>query len=200
MIITTPRLTLRPLRRDDIEAMAQWRRQPDPLDEAWNWPHTLQAAGTTDLWFAIYTLDDRRREWAIVRENAIIGHIGLRQIDEAERSARLGMLLGCTFRGQGYGDETLRGFLDAFFGPLGFSLLRLDVAAYNVVALRLYERIGFRRTGTLWHPLDLLDPAVLADPRYNPIRQYLRHNEHGVAAHHITMELRREGWRVRSDA
>lgn len=193
VIIETPRLTLRPLRRADIDAMAQWPRYPDPLDDPWNWPHTLHGAGTTDLWFALLTLDDRRREWAIIREKAVIGHLGLRQIDEDEGSARLGMLLGRPFRGQGYGSEALRGFLGAFFGPLGFTLMRLDVAACNPIALRLYEQIGFRRVGTVWRPLDLPDPSVLADPRCNPIRPYLRHDEHGVAAQHIAMELRDQG-------
>ncbi|HEX6289205.1 MAG TPA: GNAT family N-acetyltransferase [Herpetosiphonaceae bacterium] len=196
MIISTSRLTLRPLQRSDIDAMARWPRYPDPLDAIWNWPHTLREHGTTDMFFLARTSDHRRREWTITTtDGAVVGHLGLRDIQPGQKSARLGIGMGYPYIGIGYGSEALRAFLDAFFGPLAFARLHLDVSLHNQRALRLYQRLGFRETGTFWYELGAAaEFAFLADPRYESLRQYLRWSVESVCMRYAEMVLDASDW------
>jgi ribosomal-protein-alanine N-acetyltransferase len=196
MIITTRRLVVRPWQRADLDAMAQWPRYPDPLDNDWNWPHTLHAQGTADMFFLARTVDPQRYEWTITTTSgAIVGQLGIRAIHRETRTARLGIALGYPYTGQGYGQEALRAFLDVFFGPLDFEQLLLDVSLHNLRARRLYQRLGFRETGTFWHALGpAADYAFLHDSRYDPIRSYLRWGSGEVYLRYAEMVLAAHDW------
>lgn len=198
MIITTPRLVIRPLHRADLDAMAQWPCYPDPLDAILNWPHTLHQQGTADLFFLTRSVDPRRREWTITTtDGAVVGHLGLREIEQAQGSARLGIGFGYPYTGQGYGTEALRTFLDAFFGPLHFTRLHLDVSLYNQPARRLYQRLGFREVNTFWYELGpSAEHAFLTEPRYDPIRPFLRWSSTSVYLRYAEMLLEIHDWRA----
>lgn len=196
MIITTPRLVVRPMQREDLDAMADWPRYPDPLDEVYNWPRLLRENGTTDLFFLTRASDHRRREWTILTaDGSAIGHLGIRDIQPRPHSARLGIGLGFPYIGQGYGEEALRGFLDAFFGPLRFARLYLDVSLHNTRALRLYRRLGFRELSTFWHDLGPADEYdYLDEQRYDPIREYIRWSAATVYMRYAAMVLYAGDW------
>jgi RimJ/RimL family protein N-acetyltransferase len=196
MIITTPRLLLRPMQRDDLDAMAEWPRYPEPLDAIFNWPHTLRENDSADLFFLTRSSDHRRREWTIAtRAGAVIGHLGIRDIQPRPHSARLGIGLGYPYVAHGYGEESLRAFLDAFFGPLRFARLYLDVSLHNTRALRLYQRLGFREISRFWHELGPADEhAYLDEPRYDPIREYLRWSSGTVYMRYAEMLLQACEW------
>jgi RimJ/RimL family protein N-acetyltransferase len=198
MIITTHRLVLRPWERADLDAMARWPRYPDPLDNDWNWPHMLQAHGNADMFFLARTVDPRRYEWTITTAaGEIVGQLGIRAIDPETRTARLGIALGYPYTGQGYGEEALRAFLDAYFGPLDFGQLLLDVSLHNLRARRLYERLGFCETSTFWHALGpAADYTFLRDPRYDPIRSHLRWGSVEVYLRYAQMTLDAETWQA----
>ena len=87
MIITSPRLVLRPWQRRDLDALADLPPYPDPLDDDWNWPHALRANGTADFFFLGRSCDPNRAEWTItLPSEQIIGHLGIRDIDRDTRS------------------------------------------------------------------------------------------------------------------
>ncbi|HEY0607674.1 MAG TPA: GNAT family N-acetyltransferase [Herpetosiphonaceae bacterium] len=204
MIIRTPRLVLRPMQREDLDAMAAWPRYPDPLDEIFNWPQMIHGNGTADLFFVTRSADPRRREWTILATpkghpaptgDMVIGHLGIRDIQPRPHSARLGIGLGLPYTGQGYGEEALRGFLDAFFGPLRFTRLYLDVSLHNTRALRLYRRLGFRELSTFWSELGPAEEhAYLDDPHYDSIREYLRWSAATVYMRYAAMVLDAKEW------
>lgn len=196
MIITTSRLVVRPMQRADLDAMAEWPCYPDPLDAIFNWPQMLRANGTADLFFLTRTSDHRRREWTILTTSGVvIGHVGIRDIQPRPHSARLGIGLGCSYTGQGYGEEVMRGFLDAFFGPLRFSRLYLDVSLHNTRALRLYRRLGFRELNTFWHELGpAAEHDYLGEPRYDSIREFVRWSAATAYMRYAEMLLHAEDW------
>jgi RimJ/RimL family protein N-acetyltransferase len=191
MIIQTPRLVLRPWQRSDLDIMAAWPPFPDPLDAIWNWPRTLREQGTTDLFFLMRANDQTRREWTIITDTEmLVGYLQLRSINPDGKRARLGIGFGYPYLGLGYGSEALQSFLPLCFSSLGLYQIELDVATYNVRARRLYQRLGFRETGTTWLPLGTTIPNdVLAQPPYTAIRPLLRleGNKHYVLS--IEMEL-----------
>ncbi len=141
-----PRVTLRPLRRSDLAAMARWKPFEDRLHASLNWiqhaPEKLQS------WFHRYNSDPKRLILAAVNERAqVIGSLTLREI-KLWRSARLGITLGAEFVDQGYGSEILSLFLDFYFNDLGFAKMVLDVAGPNRRAIRVYQKLGFRQVDT----------------------------------------------------
>lgn len=198
MIITTDRLVIRPWRRADLDAMAAWPRYPDPLDAVWNWPHVLVAQGTADFFFFGRDTDPTRREWTIVQADQVIGQLGLRQINRAAGSARIGIALGLPYIGQGYGAEALSAFGNAFFGPLGFRRMLLDVRAYNQRALRLYAKLGFREIAQFWYEAGPPEEwAFLDQPRYNSVRNCFRWTNHSVLVQHLELSLDAADWPAR---
>jgi diamine N-acetyltransferase len=112
-------------------------------------PHTTEsiAAGWEPLlrgerpdWigFAIYTLPELRP----------IGITNIRDFTNPHGTAEFGITIGdVPDRGQGFGTEATRLLLDYAFTVLGVHNIWLDTPAYNVGAIRAYEKVGFREIG-----------------------------------------------------
>lgn len=196
LVITTPRLVVRPWQRSDLDGMAAWTPFPDPLDAAWNWARVLRDQGTLDLHWVGRNLAPRRVEWTIAQHNGtVVGHLGIRDIEREAGSSMLGIGFGYPYTGQGYGQEALAGLLHQYFGPLGFATLRLEVALHNQRAVRLYERIGFRTTRTFWYQPELPDTwDFFADTRYDQIRHLFRWGQDGIYMQCVEMELHAQDW------
>ncbi len=192
MIISTARLIMRPWQIADLHAMAAWPRFSDPLDADWNWPHELNEQGMLDLFFVIRSADPKRHEWTILtKQGIIVGYVGLRETDQTDRSARLGIGFGQPYIGQGYGYEALSAFLDAAFSTLQFRCIRLDVGMPNLRARRLYDRLGFRETYTFWRDVGpATDWTFLDDAEYDEVRHFFRWGAHSV--YMLCMEMKLE--------
>ncbi len=197
MIISTDRLILRPWQLADLLVMAAWPRFTSPLDADWNWPQELSDQGMLDLFFAIRNVDPKRRHWTILtKQDEVVGYIDLRDLDQAERSTRLGIQLGQPYIQQGYGSEALRAFLDTYFGVLQFRCIRLDVGLPNLRARRLYERLGFRAVHTFWRSLgSAVEWSALHHPRYASLQEMLCWSMGSVYMQHVEMELTAEEWK-----
>jgi RimJ/RimL family protein N-acetyltransferase len=126
-------------------------------------------------WATRRTLDDAPRPWTLDAEgpwnaslqqpeNAVftiyertapdgtalrpIGETGLYGIDDRNRTAEFGILIGeADARDKGYGTETARLVLDYAFTVLRLHNVLLDVASFNPAAIRAYEKAGFRAIG-----------------------------------------------------
>lgn len=71
----------------------------------------------------------------------------LRLIDTPERSMVYGLVIGSTFRGQGYGGAAISAALDLMRGR-GVREVSLEVLPDNAPAVRLYTRLGFKTVTT----------------------------------------------------
>jgi RimJ/RimL family protein N-acetyltransferase len=88
--------------------------------------------------FAIRTLD----------VDAIIGFIQLDDVQWNNGSGWLAIGIGeADFRGQGYGYEAMGLALQFAFHEINLHRLQLTVFSYNLPAVRLYEKLGFKREG-----------------------------------------------------
>jgi RimJ/RimL family protein N-acetyltransferase len=201
MIISTARLIIRPWQIADLHAMAAWPRFPDPLDADWNWPHELNAQGMLELFFAIRSADPKRREWTILtKQDAVVGYVGLREIDQVDRSARLGIGFGYPYIGRGYGYEALCAFLETVFSTLQFRCIYLDVGMPNLRARRLYDRLGFRETYTFWRDVGSARGwTFLDDSHYDEVRHFFRWSAHNVYMLCAEMTLKAGDWRLETE-
>jgi RimJ/RimL family protein N-acetyltransferase len=196
MKLNGKRVTIRPMKRADVEAMARWRPIVDPLYQPYDLPQ--QSLSEHMRWFTWRNADPLRRLYAVENErHEVIGSLTLREID-GNRSSRLGITLGADYVSQGYGSEALRLFLDYYFDVMGFQQMVLDVAGTNVRAIRSYLRLGFRQVGYHWRRADHDSYYLLArDPHYQHVRPALRHRGPDLEVLFYDMVLTRDQWRAR---
>lgn len=99
--------------------------------------HVLQTP--EQIWFAVIERASGRT----------IGYTGLVDIAWPHRTAEFAITIGeADCRGKGYGTEATQLVLQYAFNTLGLHNLLLRVFAYNVAAIRAYEKAGFHTFGT----------------------------------------------------
>jgi RimJ/RimL family protein N-acetyltransferase len=169
-----PRVTVRTLRSADLDAMDAWRPFEDALHSLWGVPHSTPLSRS--IWFAVYGSDPSRL-WYVVERNTdgqVMGALSLREIVH-NASARLGVSFGADYVDLGYGSEALRVFFPYYFTTLEFPRIVLDVAAANLRAVHVYERLGFRYTGSHYREVpDDMDLSFLEQEQFKPLRIHFR--------------------------
>lgn len=146
------RVTLRPYRDDDVDAL--FALYSDPVVTRW-WSH----APWTDRQQAIEFLERTRRDrkttefypWAIASnaDDALIGTAALYEIDRTHRRGMIGYVLSPSMHGHGYAREALRLLLDFAWTGLDLQRIEADTDPENTASRRLLERLGFRHEGSM---------------------------------------------------
>jgi RimJ/RimL family protein N-acetyltransferase len=78
------------------------------------------------------------------------GGIDLRVIDQIDRRAEVGIVIGFKeFWGKGYGTDAMKVLLKFAFERLNLNRVSLRVFDYNQRAIKSYEKCGFKREGVL---------------------------------------------------
>ncbi len=195
MELRGPRVTIRPMRRSDLEAMMRWQPSTDLRYQPFDFPKRSRAEHVR--WFEWRSREPSRRLYTVENEaGQIIGSLTLREIIE-RRSARLGITIGAEFTSQGYGTEALRLFLDYFFGEMGFARMVLDVAATNQRAVRAYRALGFRPTGQHYRHADHASyRRLFRDPHYQLLHRFFRKKGRSLQVLFYDMALTREQWQA----
>ena len=141
-------VALGPLRRDLLPLYQRWINDfaaasrvgsfvPLTLEQEERWYDSVIKSETA-LTFTVYERKGARP----------IGTTGLTDIDQRNRRAEFGIFIGepeC--RGKGYGTEATRLTLDYAFTALGLHNVMLRVFEYNLTAIRVYEKAGFKEFG-----------------------------------------------------
>jgi diamine N-acetyltransferase len=149
--ITGDLVALGPLHRDLLPLIERWENDfwvmdrgggdPRPFTTdtlSAGWESSLRGERPDWLGFAIYRLPDLLP----------IGHANLRDFMNPHGTAEFGITIGeAGERGRGFGTEATRLLLDYAFTVLGVHNVWLDTPAYNVGAIRAYEKAGFREIG-----------------------------------------------------
>ena len=192
--LESPRLIVRPMQHEDLDAMDSWRPFTDPLYSLWNIPRSTPVS--RDIWFVMHRSDPSRMWFAIERitDGRVIGTLSLREIVERV-SARLGISLGADYVDLGYGSEALRTFLPHYFRTLDFQRLLLDVAAANQRAFHVYQKLGFIQTGSHHRNVpEGTDLSFLSQPAYRELRPLFRRRFGRMQLQFLDMALERSDW------
>jgi RimJ/RimL family protein N-acetyltransferase len=191
------RVTIRPLRKIDLDVMSTWKPFGDPLYRLFDWPH--RSPRENEIWFTHLIGDKTRVYYAVENEyRDLIGRVSLRDI--SDWSSRLGIGFGKHYVGHGYGTESLRVFLPYYFRDLGFEQIVLDVAAINRRAIRCYERCGFKYVGSHYVYAGTSDDiAFLEGVEYQHLRRFFRKRGHRTWMLSYDMALDQQDWLVAQD-
>jgi len=197
MCLVGSRVTVRTLRREDLDEMDGWGISTDPLLVLWGVPNGNPVSRS--IWFSMHPSDPTRLWYALERQvdGHVLGTISLREIVN-QISARLGISLDPACVDQGYGTESLGLFLPYYFGALGFPRLVLDVAGANRRAVHVYEKLGFAYTGSHYRDVtDDVDLGFLNQDVYRPLKAYFRQHLGHMQILFYDMALERGNWQKR---
>lgn len=163
MTLTTERLTLRPFREDDVEALYAYSKDEEVGRNAGWKPHE-SLLESSDILHLVFL--NQSSVWAIERQSdrRLMGSIGL--ITDSTRqygSARsLGYALGLDYWGQGYMTEAVHAAVRFGFGQMGLDLISATCYPDNPASRRVLEKCGFQYEGVL-HRAELLYNGQVKD-------------------------------------
>ena len=153
-ILTMPNIRLRAFEREDLEIVLRWVNDEEvtkylsdsliyPVSRAdeMKWIESISNANHKEKILAVETL-----------KGELIGSIGLTNINWVERKAEMGIMIGEKDHwNKGYGSDAVREILRLAFERMNLNRIYLRVFENNPRAIRVYERCGFRKEGTLRH-------------------------------------------------
>ncbi len=160
MIVHTERLVLRPVHRDDLEAL--WAIHGDPETSRYNpagpLPSRAAAEELLRQWES-HWCDQGFGYWAIAtrtQPGVVIGFGGirLRHLRGAERLNLFFRLATCTW-GKGYATEMGRAAVALAFDRLGHDAVFATTRPDNQPSIAVLERLGFQRDGEILDDRDM---------------------------------------------
>lgn len=161
------RLYFRALERDDAPIVSGWLNDPE-VRIFLRRVHPLNLQTEIDFIDSVAKDQSSLGMMMVLRESdRPIGVAGLHNVDLRNRKAEFGISIGekdCW--SQGYGVEATKLILGHAFGTLNMHRIVLFVYAYNERGIRCYEKVGFRKEGTLrqdqYHEGRYWDTIVMA--------------------------------------
>jgi len=139
--ITTPRLTLRSARDNDLESLHAILSDPRAMT-FWSTPPHSSLGQTSDWLAAMIAMGPDNPDFVIERDGRVIGKAGFFALPW------VGYILHPDHWGQGLALEAVTAAIDHVFETPGdLESLSADVDPDNAASIRLLERLGFVRTG-----------------------------------------------------
>lgn len=142
---------LRRHERSDYDLYGEWYGDP----EVWrltSWASEPLTPGAVRRLFEDREMSATEDSFAIFpdAEDRPIGIISLMNISEANATADLSVIIGeHDGRSRGYGTDAIETILRYGFEEMGLQRIGLSVFDFNEKAIRVYERVGFRKEGRL---------------------------------------------------
>lgn len=140
---------LAPLCLDDYPSYTEW---VNDLEVGFGLPFPAMMINESSEKVALERLSSSGYHFAIVdaKTDTLIGNIGFAKLDSMNRIATVGIFIGNKdYWNKGYGTEALSLLLDYGFNVLNLNAINLSVYAYNLPAIRCYEKLGFKEAGRL---------------------------------------------------
>jgi len=180
--IATERLTLRPFRRGDVEAVFDYRRRDDVCRYLFDEPMSYQTCvETIALRVGQLALQEEGDRIVLALEHSgagvLVGEVSLLWRSVADQQGEIGYVLHPDHWGHGYATEASTALMNLGFDfGLHRIFARCDVR--NLASVRVMERLGMRREAhfrghqrTKGHWDEELIYAILR-PDWRPSREY----------------------------
>lgn len=143
------RIFLRPHELRDKEVLLEGANEPEGARLTGT--HATFMMPQIEMYIARNSSDGSRAGWVIcLPDDTVVGEVVINEIDTDNRSANIRIaLFDARYFGQGYGGEAMRLAIDYGFKTLKLHRISLGVYDFNPRAIHVYEKLGFKREGTL---------------------------------------------------
>lgn len=142
--------SLRPFRASDLPTMRGWYRDPETARTWALSPIVSEDAFEADMNGRFAHFDDSGYFAIENLAGELIGRADYEHLDPVDRTVEVMILLGePASRGKGAGSDAMRTLLAYLFRDRQAERVWLTVIAWNELAIRSYEKLGFVREGTL---------------------------------------------------
>ncbi|HEV2889561.1 MAG TPA: GNAT family protein [Frankiaceae bacterium] len=164
-MLSGDRVTLRPVREDDLPTMYTWR-----IDLA-TWAATTEQPAYAMTWElyqerARQSAERENAEFAVDVEGTLVGRAGVFGFNMLARSCEVGLHFAPGERGKGYGREVLALLVDFAFRHRNMHRVHLSCLANNEAAIRCYTAAGFveegRRRESAWVEGAYVDEVLMS--------------------------------------
>ncbi len=140
------RLYLSPLNVDDASILTKWLNDKT-ISENIGVDNMVITLENEKEWLK-HNQNDYNFGIVLKEGDELIGCCGFSHVDLVHRNASVIIFIGNeTLRGMGYGKEALKLLLEYGFNSLNFNNIMLKVYSFDVNALKLYEKVGFKKFG-----------------------------------------------------
>lgn len=159
VMITTPRLILRPFTRDDALALYQYASQEDVGIHA-GWQAHKSIEESAEILEGFLSQD---ATFAVVDKanGKVMGSISLATSDRVGNCRELGYVLGKDYWGNGYMTEAVNAMLEYGFGTLMLDFVVVHHYDFNDRSRRVIQKCGFEYEGTLHNAKQRFDGTIL---------------------------------------
>lgn len=141
-------INLSKIKKEDMEYIYRWFSDDKFLKYYDYYPPVPLSKEEIDKIFNDYENSNKSKVFAVRLDNTIIGVAGFDDIIEENKVATLFIGLGNkNERRKGYGSEAMKLLLEYGFNDLSFHRIQLNVLEFNVGAIFLYEKFGFKKEG-----------------------------------------------------
>ncbi|MEU7981027.1 GNAT family N-acetyltransferase [Micromonospora sp. NPDC049081] len=146
--IRTARLTLRPVRLDDLDDVCSWQRRPEVFRWTLSGPRTREESRSSVI--AMAGEDALRAEGdcltlAVVTDAGVVGTVELVWRSRTDRTAELGYVFHPGHGGRGLATEAATALLDWGFTEFGLHRIYARCHGRNAASARLMARLGMRQ-------------------------------------------------------
>ena len=177
MLLTTERLTLRPMQQSDAAALFAILSDTEAM-RFWQRPAITRLAVAQEMVREQIAAEALCRYWTVWRQDDAIGSCDLSFIDRVEKRAETGFLFRRDQWGQGYAAEAMGAIVGHGFDGLSLQLLTASTHARNLRARRVLERLGFGLEGLVdgHQPV----PGVVMDCAFYALRRQASRAQKGA--------------------
>lgn len=161
---------LSPISTDDTDIFMKWVNDPEI---AYTTTFFTKVISLTQEREILESLAKSGNTFSIIslKNNRLIGNCSFFNIDEINRTAEIGIMIGeKDYQSKGYGTDALRLLIKFGFENRNYNNICLHVYPFNKGAVACYKKVGFRHQGVRREALirgnkkyDLLYMDILAD-------------------------------------
>jgi len=146
MRIESERLVITILKIEDAFDMRKWGLHTNSLFDDYNFPFDKDEE--VKRWFKYKTYTIKNKYFSVKNKNGeLVGYLGIKKRSFIRKSSFLGIVFDPNNLDKGYGTESLSAFLDYYFTRMRMKVMYLEVAEFNLRAISLYEKLGFKKIG-----------------------------------------------------
>ncbi len=172
--LITPRLTLRPFRREDAEAAFRNWCSDDEVTKFLRWPTHRSLSVTEGVigdWVSQYA-EPTFYQWAIVPVTVgePVGTISVVEQNERAKLAHIGYCIGSRWWHQGITTEAFRAVMDFLFRQVGYNRIESQHDPDNPNSGRVMQNCGMTCEGTL-RQADWSNRGIVDAVRYGNLRE-----------------------------